>query len=185
MDKIKKLLLAAAWYKKGGSTVSLINQIIALEESFLGYQEGPGGWTLFGQWYADNIAHDPAFATADWCEMFQTYCVYHCNVSGTVWPYVSPYGSAVNWMAQWMNARSYAINKISQMPRRGDVVAYSWTSDPANLDHVGMIVEVTGSTPGTAQLKVIEGNKSDTVGYRNIAYLDSQVCFVFRPPYHR
>lgn len=185
MDEKKKLLLAASWYKGSGGTLSLIDQIIQLEESFLGYQEGPGGWTQFGQWYADNIAHDPAFATADWCEMFQTYCVYHCNVSGTVWPYVSPYGSAVNWMAQWMNARSYAINKAIQMPRRGDVVAYSWTSDPNNLDHAGMVVEVTGLIPSTAQLKVIEGNKSDTVGYRNIAYQDSQVCYVFRPPYHR
>lgn len=184
MDNSKKLLLALSWYKIGGSTSALINQIIQLEESFLGYQEGPGGWTQFGQWYADNIAHDPAFATADWCEMFQTYCVYHCGVDGSVWPYVSPQGSAVNWMAPWMNARGYAIAQ-TDMPQRGDVVAYSWTSDPANLDHVGMIVEVTGSTPGTAQLKVIEGNKSDTVGYRNIAYLDSQVCFVFRPPYHR
>lgn len=185
MDEKKKILLAAAWYKGSGGTLSLIDQIIQLEESFLGYQEGTGGWTQFGQWYADNIAHDPAFATADWCEMFQTYCVYHCGVDGSVWPYVSPYGSAVNWMAQWMNARSYAINKISQMPRRGDVVAYSWTSDPNNLDHAGMIVEVTGLLPSTAQLKVIEGNKSDTVGYRNIAYQDSQVCYVFRPPYHR
>ena len=185
MDEKKKILLAAAWYKGSGGTLSLIDQIIQLEESFLGYQEGTGGWTLFGQWYADNIAHDPAFATADWCEMFQTYCVYHCGVDGSVWPYVSPYGSAVNWMAQWMNARSYAINKISQMPRRSDVVAYSWTSDPNNLDHAGMIVEVTGLLPSTAQLKVIEGNKSDTVGYRNIAYQDSQVCYVFRPPYHR
>ena len=177
----KKVLLAAAWYRAVPS--SLIDQVIAKEEQYLGYQEGPGGWTMFGAWYAANIAHDPSFETADWCAMFQTYCCYHVGVSGTAWPYVSPQGSGVNYMFPWFSVRGTEINKSLQMPQRGDVVFYSWTSDPNSLDHVGMVVSVSGSTPSTAQLHVIEGNKSDTVGYRDISYQDSQVAHVVRPEY--
>ncbi len=54
-------------------------------------------------------------------------------------------------------------------PKPGDIVMYDW-KDSGKGDctgyprHVGIIVSVTGNT-----IKVIEGNKSNAVGYRDIA----------------
>ena len=55
------------------------------------------------------------------------------------------------------------------VPQAGDIIYYDWDDAGAGdntgwPDHVGMVVSVSGST-----IKVIEGNKSDAVGYREIA----------------
>lgn len=57
----------------------------------------------------------------------------------------------------------------SYTPSTGDVILYDWQDsgsgdNAGNPDHVGIVVSVSGST-----IKVIEGNKSNTVGYRNIS----------------
>ncbi len=54
-------------------------------------------------------------------------------------------------------------------PKPGDVIFYDWedsgNSDNIGLpDHVGVVVSVTGTT-----IKIIEGNISNAVGFRNIA----------------
>lgn len=54
-------------------------------------------------------------------------------------------------------------------PSAGDYIFYDWDDKGAGdnkgySDHVGIVVSVTGST-----IKVIEGNMSNAVGYRNIA----------------
>lgn len=180
MDNKKKILLMTAGYLAPGHITPILEQVLQMEIGYLGYTEAADGWTMFGQWYADNIAHVPSFARDDWCAMFQTYCMYHCNVPGTVWPYISPQGSAVNYLAPWLASNGATEIPRTQMPRKCDIVLYSWTSDPNNLDHVGMIAEVTGLLPLTAQIKVIEGNKGGQVGYRNIAWTDSTVARVFR-----
>ena len=53
-------------------------------------------------------------------------------------------------------------------PSAGDYIFYDWDDNgvgdnKGHSDHVGIIVSVTGS-----KIKVIEGNMSDAVGYRNI-----------------
>ena len=54
-------------------------------------------------------------------------------------------------------------------PSAGDYIFYDWDDNGAGdnkgySDHVGIVVSVSGSN-----IKVIEGNMSDAVGYRNIA----------------
>lgn len=65
-------------------------------------------------------------------------------------------------LGRWMEDDSYT-------PDIGDVIFYDWqdTGKGDNTgwpDHVGVVVSVSGNT-----IKVIEGNKSDAVGYREIA----------------
>jgi hypothetical protein len=53
-------------------------------------------------------------------------------------------------------------------PSAGDYIFYDWDDNgvgdnKGHSDHVGIVVSVSGST-----IKVIEGNMSDAVGYRNI-----------------
>lgn len=53
-------------------------------------------------------------------------------------------------------------------PKAGDYIFYDWDDsgvgdDKGYADHIGIVVSVTGNT-----IKVIEGNMSNSVGYRNI-----------------
>lgn len=55
------------------------------------------------------------------------------------------------------------------VPQAGDIVLYDWDDNgvgdnKGGADHIGIVVSVSGST-----IKVIEGNMSDAVGYRNLA----------------
>lgn len=164
-----------------GTLPGALSAVLQLEISYLGYTQQSDGWTMFGQWYADNVAFDQSFARADWCAMFQTYCMRACGIPNTIWPDTSPQGSAVSYLATWLANQGFEYNKnLFNMPAKYDIVLYSWTSDPNSLDHVGMVASVSGSTPNTAVLTVIEGNKGGQVGYRTINYMDSQVARIFR-----
>lgn len=60
------------------------------------------------------------------------------------------------------------IENDAYTPMKGDVIFYDWqdngTGDnTGNSDHVGLVVSVSGTT-----IKVIEGNISDSVGYRTL-----------------
>lgn len=65
-------------------------------------------------------------------------------------------------LGRWKEDESY-------VPTTGDVIMYDWQDDGKGdnkgvADHVGIVVSVKNGT-----IKVIEGNISDSVGYRNIA----------------
>ena len=161
--------------------MTIIEKVIEIELSEVGYKEHSDGWTKYGQWYADNIAHSQAFARADWCVMFQTWSMAIVGVSGESWPFVSPYGSACSYLAKWLEERGYRTGP-DEMPLPGDPVLYSWTGNEDDPDHVGLIISVRGSSPDDAVLRVVEGNKGDAVGFREIAYRDPAVIKTFRLP---
>lgn len=152
---------------------------IALNE--LGYKERSDGWTKYGQWYADEVAHSQAFAYADWCVMFVTWCMRQANVAPDVWPTTSPQGSATSYCSKWLEDKGYRTS-ADDMPQAGDVVFFSWTGK-ADLDHVGLVAEVEGSSPDNAVLVTVEGNYSDAVRQRRITYRDYRVAKTFRLPY--
>ena len=65
-------------------------------------------------------------------------------------------------MGRWQENDAYK-------PQAGDYIFYDWDDsgvgdNTGNPDHVGVVVSVTGST-----IRVIEGNKNNAVGYRDIA----------------
>ena len=70
------------------------DKVISIARTELGYAEESSGWTKYGQWYADNVAHNQSFATADWCNMFVTWVMRQANVTADVYPDTSPQGSA-------------------------------------------------------------------------------------------
>ena len=57
----------------------------------------------------------------------------------------------------------------SYVPEIGDIVMYDWDDsgsgdNTGGADHVGFVVEQSGNT-----IKIVEGNKSDSVSYRTIS----------------
>lgn len=135
--------------------MKVIDRVIEIEQKELGYTESSDGWTKFGQWYADNIAHSQAFARADWCVMFQTWSMAMAGVDGNSWPYTSPQGSACSYLDKWLTDRGYRTG-ADDMPRKGDIVLYSWFGDPDEPDHVGLVYKVEGKDPDNALLYVRE-----------------------------
>ena len=68
----------------------------------------------------------------------------------------------------WQNMKRWQEND-SYVPNVGDVIYYDWDDNgvgdaKGNSDHVGIVASVDNK-----QIKVIEGNISDTVGYRTIS----------------
>ncbi len=63
------------------------------------------------------------------------------------------------------------VENDAYVPKKADIVLYDWqdgkdyavTDNTASPDHIGIVVSVSGNT-----IKVIEGNMSNAVGYRNL-----------------
>lgn len=76
----------------------------------------------------------------------------------------------------WIENDAYA-------PDTGDVILYDWDDNGVGdctgwSDHVGIVISCDGST-----IKVIEGNKSNTVGYRDIAVNGKYIRGFITPHY--
>lgn len=74
----------------------------------------------------------------------------------------------------WIYARKRSMN-VSE-PKRGDLVFYDWHKD-GHSDHVGVVVNESPA----GYINVIEGNKSDTVGIRNIRITSEFIRGFVRP----
>ena len=75
------------------------------------------------------------------------------------------------------------IENDAYVPDTGDVILYDWNDNGVGdctgwSDHVGIVISCDGST-----IKVIEGNKSNTVGYRDIA-VNGKYIRGFITPYY-
>lgn len=158
---------------------TLADYVINIELREIGYRETESGWTKYGQWYADNIAHQQSFAYGDWCVMFQTWCMVQAGVPD--WPRTSPAGSEVTTLMHWLDERGYRT-PADDMPQPGDIVLYSWHENPDDVDHVGLVYKVGGTDPDLAMLDVVEGNYNNAVMTRRISYRDGRVARTYRLP---
>lgn len=75
------------------------------------------------------------------------------------------------------------VENDAYVPSTGDVILYDWDDSGSGdctgwSDHVGIVVSVSGST-----IKVIECNKSNTVGYRSIAVNGRYIRGYITPKY--
>jgi hypothetical protein len=118
--------------------------MLAAARSDLGYREGPGNDTKFGDWY--GLPHQP------WCDMAVSY-----------WAAESGNGLAVGKFA-WTPAHAHWFaqqGRFGRQPHTGDIVFFAW-SGPTSIDaidHVGVIEAVRDD----GSLVTLEGNSDDMV----------------------
>jgi CHAP domain-containing protein len=119
--------------------------------SQLGYSEQTGGWTKYGQWYADTVAHDEAFADANWCDMFVSWCADQCGLAEVVGQF-----AFTPWHAQWFADHG----RWGRTPHPGDIVFYDWDGGKAisGIKHVGIVESVRSGA-----IVALEGNTANAM----------------------
>lgn len=105
----------------------------------------------------------------NWCAMFVTVIANRCGLSSEQFPYeVSVFFQVQR--AKVLGTFYTDINKV----KPNDLIIYDWDSNGV-LDHVGIV-----STIGVETMRVIEGNKSDTVGYRVVSKTSKAIAGFIR-----
>ena len=99
-----------------------------------------------------------------WCAGFVSAVAKACGLTDIIFPECS----CDRMIALFKKAGRWQENDAYK-PQMGDIIFYDWNDSGAgdnagSSDHVGIVVEVNGTT-----IRVIEGNISDSVGYRNIS----------------
>ena len=131
-------------------------KVIAQAKAWLGINEYENRFVEIVNVYNEIPgARGPALVSYPWCAIF---------VSAVYWKAVGESRFAEMacdaMIAKFQNLGLYSV---SGRPDVGDVIFYDWDSNGTS-DHVGIITEVAANG-----YKVIEGNKSDAVGYRDIS----------------
>jgi hypothetical protein len=142
-------------------------KLLDVAKTQLGYTEKSNGYTKFGDWFAKNVdeQHDSYFVTAPWCDMFITWAADKAGVQD----WVGQFASTPDHAAWFQKQHAWGTK-----PEPGALVFYSWSGSKsiADINHVGLVERVDGST-----LHTIEGNTdgvhlmrktrdtSDVVGY--------------------
>jgi len=106
----------------------------------------------------------------DWCATFVSFCAIEAELTDTI----PTECSCQRQIGLWQELGRWEEND-THLPLPGDIIYYDW--DVRTLgdstgwsDHVGIVVGTHGPF-----IKVIEGNKDDSVGYRYIIRWDPRI----------
>ena len=93
----------------------------------------------------------------DWCAMFTSVIAHKAGLNASNFPFEV----SVWWQCEIAKQRGLYHTDVNKA-RPNDLIIYDWKKGN-RYNHVGFVVSV-----GNGMLRAIEGNKSDTVAYRNI-----------------
>lgn len=142
-------------------------KIVNMAVSFLGCNEADGSHKKIIDIYNGHkpLARSYKVKYTDaWCATFASAMAIKCDMTDII-PTECGCGQMIalfQKLGAWQENDAYK-------PQAGDYIFYDWDDSGAGdntgwPEHVGIVVSVSGST-----IKVIEGNISNKVGYRNIA----------------
>lgn len=145
---------------------TLRTQIVTTAESWLGTHEGDVGHE---EVLAVYNAHEPLaqgyLVTRDdnWCATFCSTVAIQCGIADII----PTECGCQRQIGLWQNIGRWEEDD-SYIPLPGDYIYYAWDEQPFGdctgwADHVGIVVGTAGPF-----IKVIEGNKDDSVSYRII-----------------
>jgi hypothetical protein len=138
--------------------VGAVHRILSAARAELGYppEPHPHGWTKFGQWYADHIAHDQGFATAAWCDMWLSWCAHKAGVASQVGQFAATMSHAA-----WFRHRHHWHTQ----PHVGAIVFFNFPGHNP-IDHVGLVEWVRND----GSIVVLEGNAGSPSKVRRTPY---------------
>ena len=149
-------------------TESQIRQkVVATAKAWIGYNEADGSHRKIVDVYNSHRPLARCYAlkyTDAWCAGFVSAVAIKCGLTD-IMPTEVGVGNMIDLyrrLGRWKEQDSY-------VPSPGDVIMYSWGDSgvgdcQSGASHVGIVVSCDGKT-----ITVIEGNKNNAVGYREIA----------------
>lgn len=145
----------------------LRNKVVQMAKAWYGCKESDGSYRVIVDCYNSHKPLARGYAlqySDDWCAGYVSAVAIKCGLTDIIPTEVSvPYMvAAYQRLGRWQENDAY-------VPKKGDIIIYSWDDDGVGdrtygASHVGIIADVFGNT-----LTVIEGNRGDAVGYRQIA----------------
>ena len=150
-----------------------LNAMIKQAKSWVGCRESDGTFRKILDAYNSIRPLPRGYKMQDddsWCAAFVSACA---QVSGNIT--IFPAECSVQRMKE--KSRDMGIYHDGMDCRQGDILFYDWDGN-GWADHTGIVVETSGSW-----IKVIEGNKSDAVGYRQVTIGVDYVEGFARPNY--
>lgn len=154
--------------------MSRIDSIIACAKSYVGTKEGSEAHQEIIDLY-NKVRYSDAYQMTiydPWCCAFVVAVFASCGMADII-PCYAACDQMISIFTRW--GRYYSRAKRSV--KKGDIVFYDWTGELSS-DHVGIVVQNEFGT-----LSVIEGNKSDSVSYRKIDSMSSQILGYGVPNY--
>lgn len=160
----------------------LRQNVVAAAEKWLDTREGSQKHSQILHIYNSHLplAQDyPVKPEDNWCAAFASAVAIECNLTDIIPTECGCERQTYLWkeLGRWQEKDTY-------LPLPGDYIYYAW--DEKNTwgdctgwsDHVGIVVGTAGPF-----IKVIEGNKDDTVTYRKISRFDPQIRGYGLPDY--
>ena len=154
--------------------MSGINSIIETAKSYLGTTEGSNNHREIIDLYNRARYSDAYQMTMQdpWCCAFVVAVFERCGMRDII-PCYAACDQMISVFTKWGRYFSRSVRCV----RPGDIIFYDWNGD-LSADHVGIVVQNR-----FGDLSVIEGNKSDSVAYRNISITSSQILGFGVPNY--
>lgn len=154
--------------------MSGINSIIETARSFLGTTEGSNNHKEIIRLYNQARYSDAYQMTLNdpWCCAFVVAVFEACGMRDII-PCYASCDQMINIFTRWGRYYSRSVRSV----RPGDIIFYDWNGDLSS-DHVGIVIQNQ-----FGKLSVIEGNKSDSVSYRNIDSMSGNILGYGVPNY--
>lgn len=145
-------------------------------KKYLGCKESDGSYKKIIDLYNNGKKPLPRSYTLQygdpWCAGYLTAMAIACNATDII-----PSECSCDEMYKLGKIMGIAVDINDWIPKVGDIVFYDWDANKS-LDHVGVVETVIGEN-----IKVIEGNKSDSVSERQTKYTTGFITKVIRPRY--
>lgn len=154
--------------------MSGIDSIVSTAKSYIGTVEGSDKHKEIIDLYNDARYSDAYRMTMNdpWCAAFVVAVFQKCGAADIIPCYAACF-QMINIFKKWKRWN----DRKGYSPKIGDIIFYNWDGDTVS-DHVGIVVQNQ-----FGDLSVIEGNKSDSVSYRNINQNNSSIIGYGTPNY--
>lgn len=154
--------------------MSRIDSIINTAKSYLGTIEGSSNHSEIISLYNKARYSDAYQMTMKdpWCCAFVVAVFEECGMRDII-PCYAACDQMISVFTKWGRYFSRSVRCV----KPGDIIFYDWNGD-LSADHVGIVVQNR-----FGDLSVIEGNKSDSVAYRNISITSPQILGFGVPNY--
>ena len=153
--------------------MSLVDSILNTAKGYLNIREGSPEHQEIIDLY-NSVRYGDAYQMTlndPWCCAF-VVAVFAANKASDIIPCYAACDQMINIFKNWGRWKSKW-----ETPQAGDIIFYDWNGDHSS-DHVGIVVSNT-----QGKLNIIEGNKSDTVSFRNIDSSSTNIIGYGAPNY--